>query len=881
MRLLRTLAAGLRSLFRRKKNVQELDEELGAFLEMAVEEKMKRGMSREDALRAVRVERDSLDTAKELVWSARWESFVETCWRDLRFGLRQWARDFGLALTAALILALGMGISVAIFGFVDAALLEPLPYDEPGRLMSVNESSIESPRWPLSYLDYLDWQKWNHSFSSLDVYNGAGYLLRTSSGVEPVQAQRVSGGFFRTLGVHPMLGRDFYPDEDRLGGPNVVILSYGGWLRHFDARRDAVGQTVDLDNETYTIIGILPREFSFAPSINAEFWVPINSLSTHEKVRTFYNFWGIGRLRYGATVQSGSAEMTAIAKRLQQQYGITGRDLSASVVPLSEIIVGNVRPILLMLLGGAALLLLIACVNVASLVLVRSENRKREIAVRKTLGASRMRLVQQFATEGLLLAVFGSLASLFVAAWLMKLLSRIVPKDMEASMPFLGAVGLNSHTLAFTLSIALMSAVLLTATPILRLSFERVQDGLAESGRGSGQHWNRLGARMVIVELAVAVVLLTGAGLLGQSFYQLLHVRLGFDPDRLATLQAMASDTSYNGSEQIVALHGEIVRRISILPGVESVGLTSMLPVQCNCAIDNIQVEGKHSHDEHNHVDERHISSRYLPTLRARLLRGRLFSDADNVSTPGVAVINETLARRFFPGEDPIGQRIENDEGGKPSTWEIVGIVEDIREGPLDVTTWPTEYFPISQTTDHYFSIAVRTRQDAGALLPELVRTLHQIDPRLGISNEMTMNEQIASTQMALIHQFSAWLVSGFAAIALILGVVGLYSVITYSVSQRTREIGIRMAMGAERRSVYTLIIRQAGVLTCEGLAIGLVCSLGTSLLMRSLLFGVQPWDAVTLAGVAGLVGAASLLASFLPAQRAASVNPMDALRAE
>jgi macrolide transport system ATP-binding/permease protein len=881
MRLLRNIAAGLQSLLRRRKTEQELDEELGDFLELAAEEKMRQGMSHKDALRAVRLERDSLDTAKELVWSARWESFFETCWQDLRFALRQWAKDFGLALTAVLILALGMGISVAIFGFVDAALLQPLPYAEPGRLMSVNESSIESSRWPLSYLDYLDWQKSNHSFSSLDVYNGADYLLRTSSGVEPVQAQRVSGGFFRTLGVRPMLGRDFYPDEDRLGGPDVVILSYGGWQRHFDARRDVVGQTVDLDNDSYTIIGILPREFSFAPSSNAEFWVPINRLSTHEKVRTFYDFWGIGRLRDGVSVPSASVEMTAIAKRLQQEFEITGRDLSASVVPLSEVIVGNVRPILLMLLGGAALLLLIACVNVASLVLVRSESRRREIAVRKALGASRTRLVRQFATEGLLLAVFGSFTSMLVAAWLMKLLSRIVPKDMEANMPFLGGVGLNSHTLEFTLSIALMSSVLLAAAPIFRLSLERVQDGLADGGRGSGRHWNRLGARMITVELAVAVVLLTGAGLLGQSFYRLLHVQLGFDPNRLATLQVMAPDMSYKDNGQIVSLHQEIARRISILPGVESVGLTSMLPVQCNCSIDSIQIEGKPSRDEHNDVDERHVSPEYLRALKARLLRGRLFSEADNASTPGVAVINETLARQFFPGENPLGQRIENDEGGKPSTWEIVGIVEDVREGPLDVPTWPTEYFPISQTADHYFSVAVRTRQDAASLLPELVRTLHQIDPGLGISNEMTMNEQIESTQMALLHQFSAWLVSGFAAIALILGVAGMYGVVTYSVSQRTREIGIRMAMGAERRSVYRLVLRQAGFLTCVGLAVGLVCSLGASLFMRSLLFGVSAWDPFTLACVAGLVGAASMFASFMPAHRAASVNPVDALRAE
>jgi macrolide transport system ATP-binding/permease protein len=785
-------------------------------------------------------------------------------------------------MTAVLILALGMGVSVAIFGFVDAALLEPLPYANPSQLVSVNESSIEAPRWPLSYPDYLDWKQMNRSLSSLDVYSQAGYLLRTRGVVEPVQGVRVSGGFFGTLGVRPMLGRDFYPDEDRPGGPNVVLLSYGAWLHRFDGRGDVAGETVDLDNEAYTVIGVLPRSFSFAPSSNAEFWVPINSFSPHEKMRNFYAFLGIGRLRDGVSIETALAEMTGIARRVQQQYGITGRELSASVVPLSEIIVGDVRPILLALMGGAGLLLLIACVNVASLVLVRSESRRREIAVRTSLGASRARVVRQFATEGLLLAGVGSLASVLVASWLMKLLARIVPKDMEAHMPFLGGAGLNAHTIAFTVTIALMAAVLLAAAPVLRLTFQRVSDGLSDGDRGSASKlWQRLGAKMVTVELAVAVVLLAGAGLLGQSFYRLLHVRLGFDPSHLATVRMMAPDKTYETDEQIAELHREIVRRVSSLPGVESAGLANMLPAQCDCASDNIQIEGRPFLSEHNEVDERQVSPKYLSALKAKLLRGRVFSDIDDAGRPGVAVINETLARKFFLGENPIGHRIMNEERGKPSAWEIVGVVEDVREGPLDAETSPTEYFPIDQTGDRDFSLAVRTGQDAGALLPELVRTLHQIDPNLGISDEMTMKEQIENTQTALLREFSAWLVGGFAAMALALGVFGVYGVIAYSVSQRTREIGIRMTLGAERSSVYRLVMREAGRLTGTGLAIGLVCSVGASVLTRSLLFGVEAWDPVTLLCVAVLLGLASMAASFLPARRAASVNPMDALRAE
>ena len=871
----------LRIFFSRERFVRELDEEMAFHREQAEKEFMAEGMTPKAAHYAAMRQLGNATKLKEQ--SHELVAFqVETVGQDLRFAMRQWTKNPAFALTAVLILALGMGVSMAIFGFVDAALLQPLPYANPSRLVSVNEGNMESGRWPLSYPDYLDWKRMNRSLNSLDVYSQAGYLLRTQGVVEPVQGMRVSGGFFQTLGVRPMLGRDFYPDENRPGGPNVVLLSYGAWLHRFDARGDVAGQTVDLDNEAYTVIGVLPRSFSFGPSINAEFWVPINRFSTHEKMRTFYAFSGIGRLRDGFGVEAALSEMTGIAKQLQQQYGITGRGLSANVVPLSEIIVGDVRPILLALMGGAGLLLLIACVNVASLVLVRSESRRREIAVRTSLGASRARLVRQFATEGLLLAGVGSLASVLVASWLMKLLARIVPRDMEANMPFLGGAGLNGHTMAFTVSIALMAALLLAAAPVLRLAFQRVREGLSDGDRGSASKlWQRLGAKMVTVELALAVVLLAGAGLLGQSFYRLLHVRLGFDPSHLATVRVMAPDTVYKDDELIAELQREIVRRVSSLPGVVSAGLASMLPAQCDCASDNIQIEGRPFQGEHNEVDERHVSPEYLSALKAKPLRGRVFSDTDDAGRPGVALINETLARKFFSAENPIGHRITNEERGKPSAWEIVGVVEDVREGPLDGETSPVEYFPIEQTGDRDFSLAVRTGQDPGAMMPELVRTLHQIDPNLGISDEMTMQEEIENTQTALLHEFSAWLVGGFAAMALILGVFGVYGVIAYSVGQRTREIGIRMALGAERSSVYRLVIGQAGGLIGAGLAIGLVCSVGASLLMRSLLFGVQAWDAVTLVCVAVLLGLASMAASFLPARRAASVNPMDALRAE
>jgi macrolide transport system ATP-binding/permease protein len=869
-------------MFKRTRSTDDFAEEIKAHLQLEADELQREGLSEDEARRRARIAFGNVGAAQERFYLRDRMAWFDNLVRDIRFAIRQLIKNPGFAATAILVLALGMGVSVAIFGFVDAALLEPLPYTDPSQLMSVNESSVESPRWPLSYPDYLDWQRMNRSFSSLDVYSGAGYILNTSSGPEPVQAERVSGGFFQTLGVHPMLGRDFYPGENRPGGPNVLLLSYGAWLHRFGARRNAPGQTVDLDGRAFTIIGVLPRAFSFAPGGNVEFWVPLNSFSYHEKMRTFYAFWGIARLRPGVTAQAALAEMNPIAIQLQRQYGITGLDLSANVVPLEEIITGDVRPILLTLLTGAVLLLFIACVNVGSLVLVRSESRRREVAVRGALGATPARLVEQFVTEGLLLGLLGSLGGMMIAAGIMKLLGSLVPKDLTSNMPFLGNVGLNAHTTAFAAAVAILAVLLLAATPTLRLSFLEGREGMADGDRGSGSRfWHRLGANLVVVELVIAVVLLTGAGLLGRSLYRLLHVPLGFDPKHLATMSVMAPDTAYKNDEQVIGLYRELVRRVSSLPGVKTAGMTSMLPVQCNCATDRITFPGRPDHGEHNEVDERHVSPGYLPALKAALVRGRYFTEEDDPSHPRVAVINQALARKYFPGENPVGQKIANDESGHPSEWEIVGVVDDVREGPLDVETWPAEYFPINETRQNVFNLVVSTSQDAGALLPVLAKTLHQIDPDLAISDETTMTDKIDATQAALLHRFSAWLVGGFAMIALVLGVVGLYGVVAYSVSQRTREIGVRMALGAQRSSVYALIMRQAGWLTAIGLAVGLVCSVGSSLLIRSLLFGVQAWDAATLAAVAFVLALTSLAASLLPARRAASVDPMQALRRE
>lgn len=873
-------ARKLTILFRRERFSGELDEEMAFHREQIEKEMRADGVSAKEARHAATRQFGNSTRLKERsrdVMGFRFETVV----LDARFALRQMARNPGFTVTAMAMLALGMGASTAIFGFVDAALIRPLPYAEPNRLVDVDESGSR-PRENISYDDYQDWKTMNRTLSSLDVYTGMGYLLRMGSVSEPVTAVRVSDGFFHTLGVQPMLGRDFHPGEDRPGQPKIVMLSYGAWKRRFVERANVVGQTVNLSGEDYVIVGVLPQRFSFAPQGNPEFWVPLLDKTSCEQRRTCHNFDGIGRLRDGVTVQAALTDLKQVAAQLAKQYPVSNQERSAMVHPLSELIVGGVRPILFTLLAGAGLLLLIACVNVASLLLVRSESRRREIAVRGALGATSGRLIGQFITESLLLSAAGCIGAAVFAGWLMVLLRKLVPQATADGMPFLSGVGLNAHTGLFMGAVALLAALLLAAISTARFSLGGLHDGLSEGGRGyAGRVWRRLGANLVAVELAIAVVLLGGAGLLGKSLYQLLHVDLGFNAEHLAVVNVMIPDSSYHGPEQLNALYGQLENGVRTLPGVESVGVTDDLPVGCFCDTDWIRIPGKPYHGEHNDVMERDISANYMASLKATLLRGRTFTDSDDASHPKVIVINETLAQKYFPGEDPVGKMIGGVALEPKSMRQVVGVIADVREAALDDNPLPAEYFSIKQGPDNFFSLVVRTAQDERVLLPQLVQTLHQLRADLGVYGETTMPLRIAASPAALLHQFSAWLVGGFAGLALLLSVVGLYGVVAFSVSQRTREIGVRMALGAQRSAVHRLVMREAGWLTGLGIAVGLLCSIVAGRLMTSMLFQVRPWDIATLASVTGVLGAAALLASYLPARRASRVNPVEALRTE
>jgi len=883
MRKLRALLLRLKGLF--SKN-DDFADELESHLQMHIDDNIRAGMSPQDARRDALMKLGGLDQTKEAYRDRATIPFLESLVQDLRFTLRQLRKNPAFTITATTMIALGIGASVAIFAFVDAALIKPLPYQNPSRLLFVTETTPEIPRAAISYFDYLDWKKQNRVFDSMDVYGPRGFAVNTSAGAEMVPGARTSDGFFRTLGVTPVLGRDFYQGEDLPEAPQTVILSYASWQKRFGGKSDVIGQSVTLYEVPYTIIGVLPQNFHFAPLENAEFWTTLHPAlhlaGTCDARRSCHYLNGLARLKEGVSAEAALADLKRIAKDLEAQYPDSNRDQGATVAPLSEIIVGDVKPILLLLLGGVGLLLLIACINVASLLLVRSETRRRELSVRRALGATRTRLIRQFVIEGLVIVAVGTIAGLVSSYWAMQILSGLIPKDMMVGMPYFDDLGLNPRVLMFALVLAGFATALFSLSPALRLSTLDVREGMAEGARGSaGKAWTRIGSKLVILELTTAMVLLVGAGLLAKSFHRLLQVDTNFETRNLVTMRLRAPLSTYGEDPQAVALQRKLVAEIRTLPGVSSVALADTLPVNFNGNTDWIRFVGRAYGGEHNEVNQRGVSSDYFTTLQANLLRGRMFTDAEDQSKPQVVVINQTLAKKYFPGEDPVGQRFGDTQLTPKSIKEIVGIVDDIREGPLESEIWPAYYYSLNQQPDITYWVVARTSQAEQSVMPALADAIHRIDSRITVSYMTTMTARINELPAVYLRRSSTWLVGGFAAVALLLGVVGLYGVIAYSVSQRTREIGVRIALGAQRGTVYRLILKEAGVLALAGIVIGTGCAIVAASLMRKLLFGTPPWDITTLVCVAVVLGVSALLASFLPARRAASVDPISALRAE
>jgi macrolide transport system ATP-binding/permease protein len=880
--MLTDLVYRLRALIGRQRVEAELQEELQHHLELEAQKYCERGVSPKSATRQARLVIGGPEQVLQQCREARGTRLLEDVVQDLQFAVRQLRKNPGFTFTAIAVFGLGIAASTAIYGFVNEALVKPLPYRDPSTLVALYERIPVGDRYHLSEFDYEGWKQRNRVFTSLDVYRPDRFTLKEGGGVEEVSGALISDGFFGTLGVTPFLGRDFRHGEDRPSAASTVMLSYETWRKRFGANPHVVGSTAALDGDSFLIVGVLPQQFHFAPVGRVEFWRTLHGLcqDNHE----CFPYYGVARLKQGVSVGAALENISSIAQQLALQFPKTNRDRSANVIPLADAILGDIRPTLITLLSGAGLLALIGFMNVSSLLLVRAESRRQEIAVRGALGASRIRLLRQFAVEGFLLAASGCAVGMALTYGLLGALAGQIPPNLLDNMPYLEGIHWNAHLLFFASAVSLLGGVLFSAGPALHLFLSDIQKGLMEGGRTSaGRGWRRLGASLVAIELAITVVLLVGAGLLAKSFYRLLHMDIGIDAGRLAVLH-VAQLGPWDNEKRNLALERQIVAGISALPGVTSVGVSKEPAVGGGEGYSHLfthyRVAGRAYVGVGDEAFDQTVSVGYLETLRARLLCGRYFTDADDASKPGVAIINRTMARQEFPGEDPIGKRIISQyDPDHPS--EIIGVVDDVKDGPLDMKPTAAVYNPFNQNPFNNFYVTLRTSQSEKAMLPSLVKAVNAIDPGLIADQEESMTDRIDNSQTAYLHRSAAWVVAGFAGLALLLGAVGLYGVISYSVGQRRREIGVRMALGAQRHSVYRLILTEAAWLAAFGIAGGVLGSLGLAGLLRGMLFQVSPWDEETLLCVACMLVAVALFASYLPARRAASINPTEALRAE
>jgi putative ABC transport system permease protein len=796
---------------------------------------------------------------------------MDTLLQDLRFGLRLLLRQPAFTLLVVLTLALGIGANTSIFSVVNGVLLSPLPYPAPERLVAVWGHHPDIGRESASLPDFLDWREGARSFEQLAAWFPTLYNVTGEGEPERVVGVRTTANFFQTLGISPARGRAFDRGEDREGKTTVVVLSHGFWKRRMGEDPAALGRTLTLNGVPHTVIGIAPESFRFNP--DAEMWVPLPMDTQSNRRSDFLRV--IGRLAPSATVEQAQEELRAVMRRLAEQYPDTNARWTVEAVSLHEDLVGESRPALLIFMGAVGLVLLIACANVANLMLARSARRQRELAVRAALGASRLRLVRQMLTESILLALMGGGLGLLLAVWGIDGL-RAAGLDL---VPGQTEIGIDEQVLAFTVGLSLVTGVLFGLAPALRLPGSNLDDTLRAGARGltGGMGLRQLRGLLVLGEVALALVLLVGAALLLRSFDRLQRVDTGFEPEGVLTLRLLLPASKYPGDPQLAAFYEQLTERVAALPGVEAAGIINAVPLASGTPYNTFTIQGRAP--DPNAVEDAEtfsVSPGYFRSLGIPLRSGRLLESQDGASAQPVALINETMARRFWAGRDPLGARVSLDA----TNWfTVVGIVGDVRNAALQKEPHAQLYFPASQLPRRAMFLAVRTTGEPMGLVGSLRREVSTLDPDLPLADIATMEQRLG--RAAAKPRVNVLLLGGFAAVALLLAGIGIYGVISQMVVQRTREIGIRMALGARQRDVLRLMILQGMTPALVGIALGLAVAWASSRLMAKLLYGVSATDPVSFFTVPIFLAAVAFLAAWLPARRARRVDPTEALRQE
>ena len=812
---------------------------------------------------------------------------METLWQDVRFGVRMLLKKPVFTAIAVLALALGAGANTAIFSVVNGVLLRPLPYKDPDKLVRLGEWSKQVPQMSISYPNFIDWRERNRVFDGLAATQFDSYNLTGGDEPERLQGRNVSYNFFDVLGVVPAAGRSFLADEDRAGAPRVCLISYGLWQRRFGGDRKIVGKAVTLNDESFTVVGITPQDYRFGTQTDV--FVPLGLTEDSDRMNQRGNhpgIYAIARLREGVTFEQAQAEMKAIAAQLAQEYPKDNAENSVSMIPLSEYFIGDVRTYLLMLLTAVGLVLLIACANVANLLLARASSRAREIAVRKAMGASRLRIVRQLLTESVILALVGSTVGLLLALWGVDVLRRASLDQL----PTTADIGLDRTVLFFTFGVSILTGVIFGLAPALSASRHDLSESLKEGGRtgAEGGPRNLMRGALVVFEVAVSVMLLVGSGLLVRSFILLRQTETGFRQENLLTLQ-LSHRVGKDEGAKAVNFFRAVEEKIRALPGVESAAVSNGVPL-LGSSETSFQIKGRPPAEPGKRpmTVSFFTTPGYLDAMGMKLLRGRFINEHDTAGSLPVVVIDEEFARLYFPDEDPVGQYVEGDKENQLPDWKIVGVVGHVKNygldspGPVQAQMYraraqvPEKFQPLIADR---VTILVRTSQQPESLTAAVRRAVQEVDPNQPLYGVQTM-EQVVSDAIASQKLWMTLLLI-FAGVAIVLAAVGIYGVMSYAVAQRTHEIGVRMALGAQGGDVLRMVVRQGMALVLIGVGAGLLLAAVLTRLMSSLLYGVTATDPLTFAGVPFLLFAVALIACLVPAYRATKVDPMEALRYE